>query len=152
MNDSAFLAIFPFLFVGMWLFVTSILSLFAGWAALREQFPNRDEAPLKRLRFQSGLIGKGKMWNPWGNVNYGNCLQLDICPSGLRVAIWRFFGPFSPPFFVPWARIAVEEKRFLLWRFYRLSFAPDLSALTIRRRAFAKIVAFGFLQEPVGRA
>ena len=121
MNGTAFLAIFPFLFIGMWLVITTMLTYFSGWEKLRERFPDHEETPRRRLRFQSGLFGKGSMWNPWGNVSYRNCLRFDICRSGLRVAIWRIFGPFSGPFMVPWDKISVEEKRFLAWRFYRLS-------------------------------
>ena len=148
-NETALFAIFPFLFVGMWLLVTTLLWWLSGWGALQEKFPDKDEAPLKRLRFQSGLLGKGGLWNPWGNVNYGNCLRLDLCPGGLRVAIWRIFGLFSKPFFIPWQRITVEERRILFMRFYRLSFGDqNLSALTIRQRTFDRIEQLNFLKAP----
>jgi hypothetical protein len=148
-NQTALFAIFPFLFFGMWLLVTTLLWWWSGWGALQEKFPDQDQAPLKRMRFQSGMLGKGAQWNPWGNVNYGNCLLLDICPSGLRVAIWRIFGLFSKPFFIPWQRITVEQRRILFMRYYRLSFGdPNLSALTIRRRTFSRIEQLGFLHAP----
>ena len=148
-NQTALFAIFPFLFFGMWLLVTTLLWWWSGWGALQEKFPNIDEAPLKRMRFQSGMLGKGTQWNPWGNVNYGKCLLLDICPSGLRVAIWRIFGLFSKPFFIPWQRITVEQRLILFMRYYRLSFGdPNLSALTIWRRTFSCIEQLGFLNAP----
>ena len=149
MSDKAFFAIFPFMFVGMWLLSTTLMRWMSGWASLQERFPDRVEAPLKRLFLPSGMLGKGSLWNPWGNVNFGNTLRLEICPSGLRVALWRVFGLFSKPFFVPWKLIAVEERRVLFMRVYRLSFGdPNLSALTIRRRTFSKIEQLGFLKAP----
>ena len=147
MNEKAFLAIFPFLFVGMWLLITTALWWLSGWKTLQDRFPDKDETPLKRLRFQSALLGKGSMWNPWGNVNFGNCLRLDICQSGLRIAIWRIFGLFARPIMVPWDRISVEPRRFLFFRRYRLSFGdPDLSALTVWRRTFVRIEQIGNLK------
>ena len=146
MNDTAFAAIFPFFFIGMWLLVTTVLWFFSGWPTLSERFPDRLERPLQVLRFQSARLGKGGPWNPWGAVSYGGCLRFDICAGGLRVRIWRIYGPFSKPFFVPWDKIAVEEKRFLFLRSYRLTFgSSELSALTIRRRAYTRIAASGFL-------
>ena len=147
MNDTAFLAIFPFLFIGMWFAVTSAIGWWSGWYALQDRFPNREAMIRDRLHLQSAGLGKGRIWNPWGNVNYGSCLRFDICQEGLRVAVWRIFGPFCRPFLVPWDKITVEEVRFLFFPYYRLSFGdPDLSALTIRSRAYRRIVASGLLR------
>ena len=143
-NETALFAIFPFLFVGIWLLATTTLWWLSGWGTMQEKFPDRLDAPIKRLRFQSAMLGKSGL-----NVRHGNCLRLDLCRGGLRVAIWRIFGPFSKPFFIPWERIAVEERRFLHMRFYRLSFGdPNLSTLTIRRRTFERVVQLGFLAAP----
>ena len=147
MNDKAFLAIFPFLFIGVWLLSTTLMAVFSGWTTLAQHFPDRDDRPLKVLRFQSARLGKGGRWNPWGGVSYGSCLRFDICAGGLRVKIWRIFGPFSRPFFVPWDKISVEEQRIFFFRTYRLAFgSSDLSALTIYRRSFKKIESSGLLK------
>lgn len=147
MNETAFAAIFPFLFIGMWFLTTSVIGWWSGWHVLQDRFPNRDVTVRDRMHFQSAGLGKGRIWNPWGNVSYGSCLRYDICQEGLRVAVWRVFGPFCRPFLVPWDKITVEEVRFLFFRFYRLSFGdPSLSALTIRSRAYKRIVASGLLR------
>ena len=146
MNDTAFVAIFPFFFIGMWLLVTTVLWWFSGWRALQERFPDREEQPVDRLHFRSGMLGQGSVWNPWGTVNYGSCLRFDICRGGLRVAMWRIFAPFSRPFFVPWDRITVEPRRYLFFRTYRLSFGnEDLSSMTVWRPTFARIERSGLL-------
>ncbi len=147
MNENALWAIFPFVFVAAWLAVTVLLNAFSGWATLSARFPDRAEPRLKRIWVQSGKLGKGTIWNPWGGVSYGNCLRFDICQTGFRVAVWRIFGPFSKPFFVPWDKISVELKTVIGFRFYRLSFgAQDLSSLTIGRRLFKRIASFGLLK------
>lgn len=146
MNENVLWGLFPLFFVGMWLVATSVLAFFAGWPTLQQLFPDRDEQPIDRLRMQSGSLGKGSLWNPWGNVRYGGCLRFDVCRSGLRVAVWKIFGPFVGPFFVPWPEITVTEWRFLFFRMYRLSLGRSGSFLTIRARAYRRIAA----KSPIG--
>ena len=93
------------------------------------------------------------MINPWGNVNYGNCLRFDVCKSGFRVKVWRKFGPFERPFLVPWDRIVVDERKILFLRYFRLSFGdPSLSALTVSRRAFQNIARSGLMRRTLTKA
>jgi len=49
-------------------------------------------------------------------------LNLDVCPSGLRVGMMRLFGVFCRDFFVPWDQISVVRKRRLFWREAKLVF------------------------------
>ena len=150
MSDNALAALVPFLFIGIWLIVALVTYHFSGWAKLVERFPDRLDQPVRRLRFRSGRMGKGSRWNPWGGVSYSGCLRFDICRTGLRVAAWRIALPFSQPFLVPWDKIAVEQQRFLFFRYYRLTFGSgELSALTIDHRAFRAIAEDGLLK--VGR-
>jgi hypothetical protein len=146
MNENAIWAIFPFAFIALWLMIVSILGAFSGWYSLQGRFPDTGEQAMRKLRFRSGLLGSGSLWNPWGNVSYGGCLRLDICRTGLRVRIWRIFGPFCGPILVPWNQISVEEKRILFVRRYRLHFAPDLSILTISSWTFNSIADSELLQ------
>ena len=144
------MTVFPFLFVGMWLGVTALLGFFAGWFELQDLYPNREEEPLDRLRFASGAIGRGSLFNPWGNVSYGGCLNLDVCPGGLRIRVQRLFAPFQRPIFVPWPCITVKLKRVLFFERYRLEFArTDGRALTLSKRAFNRIAKKGLLKQPV---
>jgi hypothetical protein len=141
-NEAAFLAVFPFAFIGLWLTATMALGYFSGWFSLQERYPDQDERPIDRLRMRSGSLGRGSLWNPWGAVRFNHCLRFDVCKSGLRIAVWRIFGVFQRPFFVPWSEIRVEEKKFLFMRMYRLNFGRDGgSALTVWRKAFERIAA-----------
>src|SRR6185437_9641692 len=98
--------VFPFFFVGMWLFVTTILSVFSGWFALAKAFPDQPEMAILVLKRQSGSMGAG--------VAMSGLLTVSACPSGLRVGINRLFGPFCRTFFVPWKDIVVS-RRCTLW-------------------------------------
>lgn len=142
MNETAFLAIVPFLFIGMWLAVTTLLAAMSGIGELARRYPDRPEQqPWLTMRFQSGQLGRFMMTG----VNFGSCLRFDVCPAGLRIKIWRLFAPFSVPCLVPWGAIAVEKRPVLSLPFhfarrYRLSFGdPPLGPLTISGRAARRI-------------
>jgi hypothetical protein len=116
--------IFPLVFVGMWLAVTTLLGLMSGWYALARHFPDRPEEPgTLELRNQSGTLGLG--------VGLSRILHLSACPSGLRVAINRLFGPFSRPFLVPWKDLAVERGTLFWSPRAVLRFAGGLGRLSI---------------------
>jgi len=94
--------LFPFFFAAMWLGVSTVLALKAHWFELARRYPDRAEDPSLRLRFQSGRMS---------GVAMSGILTLDVCVTGLRVSIWRLFGPFSRPFFVPWNELSVTRRK-----------------------------------------
>jgi hypothetical protein len=116
--------IFPLYFVALWFIIVNVLALLSGWFRLMARFPDRAEEPILRLRFRSGSMGLG--------VSMRGILTLSVCPSGLRVGIWRVFGPFSRDFFVPWDEIAVSRKKLLFWSIAKLHFGnPPAGSLSI---------------------
>jgi len=143
MTDSEtalFLSLFPIAFVGMWLFITTMLGMLSGWFALQGQFDRGDEAPLVTFRHLSGSMGLG--------VNLNGILTLSACPSGLRVAIWRMFGPFQRPFLVPWAEISPEQKTRFFVPLARLGLgSPEVGKLVIDAGIWQKLAAHA----PAGR-
>jgi hypothetical protein len=125
---------FPVFFVLLWLLSTSALGLFSGWFQLQARFPCNDDAPLLRLRMQSGTMG----W--WVNLN--GILSLEACSSGLRVGIWRIFGLFQRPFQIPWDQIEAEPVTRFLIPMVRLRFGrPEAGRLTITIRAWERLKA-----------
>ncbi len=130
-----FLMAFPFLFVGMWLLVTTMLGFMSGWFSLQQWYPDdRNEDPLLKLRWQSGSMGLG--------VSFSSCLTLASRRDGLSVRVWRIFGPFQRPLLIPWNEITAEPKRFLLYRMVRLNFGrPPSGSLKISERTWNKLIA-----------
>jgi hypothetical protein len=125
---------FPFLFVGMWLAISSILALLSGWFALQSRFPDRDEPALRVLRGQSGSMGIG--------VGMSGILKLSATRSGLRVQMNRMFGPFLHAFLVPWDRIRAEPTRMFFAPSVRLRFGdPQEGVLTIAARSWERLAA-----------
>ena len=139
MDVAIVVAIFAVVFPVMWISVTSLLGLMSGWFALQRRFPDREEPPLERLRYCSGMMR--------GFVNLANCLHLDICPGGLRVSLVRLLGPFQRPFFVPWSEIGVKKRNYLVYSAYRLTFGRENTGkLLLGRRTFDRIAAGGRLK------
>jgi len=97
--------LFPFFFAAMWLGISTVLALKAHWFELARRYPDRTEEASLRLRFQSGRMS---------GVAMSGVLTLDVCATGLRVSIWRLFGPFSRPFFVPWNELTVTRRKMFL--------------------------------------
>lgn len=141
MNENVFLGLFPFIFVGMWLLICWVLGQRSGWFRLAERFPDRLGRPLDTMRLQSAAFGKSMI----GAVNFGNCLTFGVMPDGLRVSVWKVFGPFSKPFLVPWGEITAREKKFLFVRRVELSLGREggepLAVMAIRPRSFKRIAA-----------
>lgn len=77
-----------------------LLSAGTKWYRLLRRFPNSGEKALLTLNFLSGRMGF---------VNLKHCMHLSCCASGIRIALFRAFGPFSKPFFVPWAQLKVSR-------------------------------------------
>ena len=117
----------PLVFVAFWLFVTSILGAMTGWFTLMKQFPNRSQRALLRLGQLSGNMGFGVAMN--------GILSLSVCPDGLRVGIWRIFGPFCRPFFVPWSQLTVSRREGFFGPRAELRFGhPEVGRLTVPGR------------------
>ena len=124
---------FPVFFVLMWLTITSLLALFSGWFQLKQRFPRTDNTPLLQLRMQSGMMG---------GVNFSGILSFAACQSGLRIGVWRIFGPFSSPFEVPWDQIEAEPVTRFLMPMMRLQLGrPAIRKLTINARTWDRLKA-----------
>jgi hypothetical protein len=120
---------FPVYFVGLWLVVTTMLGFLSGWNRLQSRYPSDGGAPILTLRSRSGSMGMG--------VNMSGILTLSACPSGLRVGIWKIFGPFQRPFLVPWKDIDAAPSRSLFAPMIQLRFGmPEIGRLKIDARSW----------------
>jgi hypothetical protein len=119
--------IFPIFFIGMWLFVTSLLGLLSGWYKVMMEFPDTKDCGdlLNSYVGQSGSMGA------W--VSMSRILTLEVRKKGLRLRVIRLFGPFNRAIFIPWAEITAVRKAGPLWNSTILSFGSGgiLSRLKI---------------------
>lgn len=124
---------FPLVFAVMWLVITSLIGFLSGWYALARRYPDRKEAPLLRLTWQTGYMGSLR-------ARYRGALKLSACRSGLRVGVNRLLGPFSRDFFVPWEEIRIERKVGFFEKLAELTFGePRVGTLAIRAAVADKL-------------
>jgi hypothetical protein len=83
--------LFGLFFLGLWLFISTLLSVLSGWFSLMKRFPLETDVQLLYLRGISGQMGP---------VRLNGILRLTVGEKGLRVGMWRLFGPFSRDFLV----------------------------------------------------
>ena len=132
--QSVFPYLFPLFFLAMWLAVTALLGAMSGWFELQRRFPDTREPAYLTLRMRSGRMRFG--------VHMSGILTLSACPSGLRVGVWRLFGPFQRAFLVPWDEIEARPRTLLLWPSMRLCFGrPEAGRLTIDARLWQRLAA-----------
>ncbi|WP_284125730.1 hypothetical protein [Parerythrobacter aestuarii] len=131
------LTLFPIVFAGLWLLISSLLMRMSGWYALEERFPDDErEELLLSLPMQSAIFGG----SAFGGVNFNGCLTLQVCTGGLRFKVWKIFGPFAKPFLVPWRHIATSHARVFLFSYVRLGLgSPEEKGVKIRPRTARRI-------------
>ena len=130
-----FLVFFPFLFVGMWLAITSLLGVMSGWFALQQHYPRGEQEPLFKRKISSASMGFG--------VHFRRVITVAACRSGLRISASRLMAPFQRPFLVPWSEIEAEETRSLFVPMVRLRFGrPEIGKLTIGAREWQQLSAY----------
>lgn len=131
-----FAIIFPAFFVGFWLFIVTMLGLMSGWFALQRRYPRGTDTPIRTFRMKSGSMGS----NGLGAVSMGGILNLSPTHYGLRVGIFRLFGPFQRPFEVPWNEIHVERRTRFFLPSARLTFGADEGHLRLAVGLWNRIV------------
>ncbi len=87
---------FPFLFAGMWVGVSYLLSRMSGWRALSQRYPAVAEPVGERLIWASAQLG---------GVSFRSCLNMTLSPAGLYMVPARMFRLFMPPLLIPWSDV-----------------------------------------------
>ncbi|MEP3227226.1 MAG: hypothetical protein ABJO01_14710 [Parasphingorhabdus sp.] len=137
-DENLIFALFPIFFIGLWLGIVLLIAKTSGWSKLQDRFPDRHDMALLAMRSQSGIMGGAKM----GKAKFSGCLKLDVCRTGLRVSVWKIFGPFQRPFFVPWSQIDISEDTFLRLKRYRFGFGtPEVGYLILGARTAQNIAS-----------
>ena len=124
--------VFPLLFVGIWLLVSTMLAMTSGWFNLQQWYPDDgSEEPLLTLRGQSGSVGI---------VGFNNALRLKAYRSGLGLGVLRLVAPFMRPLLIPWGEVKIEETKTFFVPMVRLQFGePSNGSLKISTRAWSKL-------------
>ena len=128
---------FALFFVVFWLGVVTLIAKIGGWSRLQDEFPDRPSAHVyKRLSMRTGQLG-----HPIFGASYRNVLNIDVCEPGLRLGVWKIFGPFSKPILFPWEKLKAEPYQWFFWRSYRLAWGDDHRDALIVFRNTAREIA-----------
>jgi hypothetical protein len=80
-----FPAVFPFVFAGMWILMTTVLGWVGGHMALLARYPPVDEPREEAFRWASGAMRAG--------VSFSNALYVGLGTRGLHLAPNGLFRP-----------------------------------------------------------
>jgi len=95
-------------FVVFWLTVMFLVAIMSGWRKLAEKYGLQDGQEMpegEKFGWKSAAL-RGRL-----PTSYNNCLNFFICSEGLGIAPVKIFAFGHPPLFVPWAEIALSERK-----------------------------------------
>ncbi len=131
-SNHYWVLLFPLVFVGMWLLVTTLLGVMSGWFGLMQRFPDRPQPAILKL---------GNNYGSLRGVNFNGILTLSVCPDGLRIGVWRIFAPFARNIFVPWQALSVSRRNRVLWKIAVLRFGASGPQLKIMSHVADRLAA-----------
>jgi hypothetical protein len=97
--------VFPILFVGMWIFVSKLLSYMGGWNSLSEYYKSEEQFSGKKWYFQSLKVG-------W--VNYNSCITLGVSETSIFLSVLPLFRIGHPTLSIPLQEFHGSEHRGLI--------------------------------------
>jgi hypothetical protein len=129
------LLLFPVFFIGMWLFVSVLLSVLSGWRSLARSYPALVPPEGQSFWFRTGSFG---------STNYSSCLHFTSGRAGLFLSVFLLFRPAHPPVFVPWSDVSVVFRRGWLLRYADFQFSKQPHVrMRLTRSLGEKILAAG---------
>lgn len=126
-----FIYFFPFLFIGMWILITYIVSKM-GWGKLVEKFRANDKFEGKRIGLISATIN---------SANYNNAIILKYNYQGMYLKTAFLFRPFHPPVFIPWSEIReTRDKKIFFINLKELVIGdPFIAMITLKASVYNKL-------------
>jgi hypothetical protein len=122
--------LFPLVFVGLWMWICSLLASLARWPALAAQYPARDPAAGKPIRGEVTAVGA---------VRDRHATILHVSPLGLHMLAWWPFKVRRAPVLVPWAAVRYVSRGSLPWAKTHLLDLGGITTLRVRDRGFQAI-------------
>ncbi|HKV07431.1 MAG TPA: hypothetical protein VJ725_04770 [Thermoanaerobaculia bacterium] len=130
-----FLALFPFLFVGIWAGVVLLLSWVGGWRALAGSYRAAQPFTGEQFRARVGWMR---------GARYRGVLSLGADSMGLHLSVFPLFRMGHPSLFIPWSDISFAKDRYGFFEGVRLRFSKVPSAsLLIPTELAAMVFAKG---------
>ncbi len=131
--DDFFSTFFPFIFIGMWIFVSFLLSFLGGWYSLKNIYKKEITFNGEKWHFQSARIGL---------VSYNSCVTVGADRNNLFLGVFFLFKIGHPDLVIPFADIEGKETKMLFFKYVKLKFKKNYSTnIVISKRLADKIEA-----------
>ena len=127
------LILFPFFFVGMWLFICTLLTEFSGWSRLARSYPGGPRPEGRRIR--GAVMGMGA-------VGENGVTIMIPTAEGLYLYSSPLFRFRRPPVLVPWCDIRSGGERGMRWWRNVLLELGSETTLRIRAKAYPMLAPY----------
>ena len=125
--------LFVLFFVGLWVFISVVISHVGGWQELAGIYSSADRFQGRRWPVQSGQMR-------WG-AGYNNALTVGANDRGLHLSVLFLFRVGHPPLFIPWEEVGAENKRQWLRSRVELRFARASAVPLVISKSLAERIA-----------
>ncbi|QDU30561.1 hypothetical protein ETAA8_57070 [Anatilimnocola aggregata] len=115
MADTLILCLLLGTFAAFWIGLLNVIAVWAGWKELARRYPDDGSHEGQTFRFQSGAMNGLAKWS--SPCNYGSCLNLRVCPAGLRIAVMFPFHFGHSPLFIPWSEFRQPTQK-QVWHYF----------------------------------
>ena len=116
---ALFLAGFALYFIGLWLLISTLISLIGGWFALSKFYRMRTPFSGQKVSGQSGQM----RWL----TNYSRILTLGANQRGLYLASMFLFRFMQPPLLIPWEEVKVRRSKGWFFEYVTFTLGRELS-------------------------
>ncbi len=106
--------LFPVFFIGMWVFVSFLLSLFGGWRNLGSIYLADGNFAGEKFYFQSLKMGF---------VNYNSCVNIGVNENSIYISVFPIFRVGHPPLRIPLSEIQGKEYKGWFFRYVNIKAA-----------------------------
>ena len=128
--DHYFPFIFPFLFIGIWIFVSFLISRF-GYHSL-----------VKKYKFEGNFFGTpiGLFSATINHSRYSNSLFLHFNDKGIMIKSLILFRWFHPAIFIPYTHIlSVKQSKTLFTEYVSLEVgSPFVAEIALKAKTFKR--------------
>jgi hypothetical protein len=128
-----FFALFPVIFVGMWLAIGALFAQMSGWSELANEFPGKFRPEGPRLRRQVVKLG---------SVNENGVTTLVLSTAGLFLESIFLFRFRRPPVLVPWPALRYLGERRFLWQRWHEFDLGGITTIGVKTKAYDAIARF----------
>ncbi len=122
--------LFPFFFIGLWLFICAFFAVISGWLSLARDFRAGQRPEGEKVMNQVKRMGV---------VRENMVTHMIVSESGLYLYASLLFRFLHPPLLIPWSRVRRARKiKTLWWHTYDFDLA-SITNIRVTQKAYNAI-------------